>query len=349
MAADLSKFKKTKELGRNEIFFCLARVPNSDKLYVGASDSRVYEVDLAAEKIEAKPFGTGHTGYVMGIALAGPYVVSGAYDGKLIWWNRENGEQVRTVAAHGKWIRGLSITPDGKRLISVSDDMLCKVWNAETGELIHTLSDHKPQTPTGYPSMLFCSAVSFDGSLLATGDKVGHVAVWDLATGAKVGEIESPGMYTWDPTARRHSIGGIRSVAFSGDSQQIAVGGIGKIGNVDHLDGPSRLELYDWRAGKSVHEVSDNKLKGLIEQLEYHPNGDFLVGAGGDHGGFINFYDFKAASILHQEKAPMHVHAAALNETRDKLYTVGHGRIVAWEFKADEPQPEAKALEAPAS
>ena len=74
--------------------------------------------------------------------------------------------------------------------------------------------------------------------------KVGHVAIWDLATAAKVGEVETPIMYTWDPRQRRHSIGGIRSLAFSPDSKQLAIGGIGKIGNIDHL-GVYRLVRVD--------------------------------------------------------------------------------------------------------
>ena len=86
--------------------------------------------------------------------------------------------------------------------------------------------------------------------------------------------------------------------------------------------------------------VEDTKLKGLIQKLAFHPGGDWLVGAGGDNGGFINFYDPKEGKILRQEKAPMHVHSFALNERSDTLYTVGHGKIAVWEFKAEEPAPE---------
>lgn len=340
MSADPTKLKVVKDLGRPEIYFCVARVPNSARLFYGASDAKVYHVDFGAEKLEPVAM-TGHTSYVTGVAVAGPVVVSGSYDGKLIWWNSETRELIRTVEGHARWIRNVVSTPDGKLVVSVADDMLCKVWDAGSGELVRTLVDHKPITPNDYPSMLYAVTVSPDGTLLATGDKVGHVAIWDTATGNKVGEVESPGMYTWDPSQRRHSIGGIRSVALSGDNQFLAVGGIGKIGNVDHLDGPSRLEIFDWRSGKSTHLVEDTKMKGLIEQLAFQPQGDWLVGAGGDHGGFVNFYNYREGKLFHQEKAPMHVHAFQLNETQDTLYSAGHGKLAAWEFKSVVAVPDA--------
>ena len=137
-------------------------------------------------------------------------------------------------------------------------------------------------------------------------------------------------MYTWDPKQRRHSIGGIRSVAFSHDSKLLAVGGIGKIGNIDHLGGPSRIEIFDWKAGKRLHELEDNKFKGLVEQIVFHPEGEWFVVAGGDHNGFISTYETKTGKLIKQEKAPMHVHQFVTNEACDTVYAVGHGRVVTW-------------------
>src|SRR5579871_2908273 len=133
--SDPTKFKLVKEVSRPEICFCVARVPNSARLFYGASDGKVYAVDLATEKPEPQGL-EGHTSYVTGITLAGPFIVSGSYDGKLIWWNAETREQIRAVNAHVRWIRNVISTPDGKWIVSVADDMLCKIWNAETGTLL---------------------------------------------------------------------------------------------------------------------------------------------------------------------------------------------------------------------
>ncbi len=178
--------------------------------------------------------------------------------------------------------------------------------------------------------MLYACAVSPGGRYVATGDRVGTNIVWDLANGRRLATIETPIMYTWDPKQRRHSIGGIRSLAFSKDSKQLAVGGIGKIGNIDHLGGPARIEVFDWKEGKRLHEIEDSKKKGLVENLHFADDGSWLLATGGDHGGFVTFWDMKTGKILHQDAAPMHVHTSAFNEDQTKLYAVGHNKIALW-------------------
>ncbi len=124
-------------------------------------------------------------------------------------------------------------------------------------------------------------------------------------------------MYTWDPVQRRHSIGGIRSLAFSPDGFKLAVGGIGMISNIDHLDGKARVEVFDWRGGRT-HEFIEDKVKGLVERLEFHPAGDWLIAAGGDNAGFLMFLDLKTkATVLTQEKAPMHIHDTTFDESSE--------------------------------
>jgi WD40 repeat protein len=234
---------------------------------------------------------------------------------------------------------------DGRFISSVSDDMLCKIWNAQTGEVVYVLSGHQLLTPNHYPSMLYASAFSPDGRFLATADKVGHVVVWDAATGKQLAAVETPLMYTWDPKQRQHSIGGVRSVAFSHDGKLLAIGGTGQINNVDHLEALARLEVFDWRDNKRVVEHAGDKHKGLVERIEFSPAGDWLVSAGGDHEGFIKFLSLADGKVLHQEKAPMHVHDFELNESYDGLYAAGHGKLVQFEFKTPAPPvPEPPAL-----
>ncbi len=330
----LNQLKSIKDLGTPGIFLSITRRPQTERVIVGAGDAKLYEYDLAAEKPEPLAFGEAHQGYVTGVAWTAGGVVSGAYDGKLVWWDPETRQSTRTVNAHTKWIREVVASPDGRWVVSVADDMQAKLWDATTGQLVHTLSGHLAETPSHYPSMLFTAAFSFDGKLLATGDKVGHIVVWNVDNGQKQAELEAPGMYTWDPKQRRHSIGGIRSLAFSRNGQTLAVGGIGHIGNVDHLDGPARVELFDWQTGKSLKELADTKHKGLVEQLWFSPNDEWLVTAGGDHAGFITIYDVATQKIVHQEKAHQHLHAFVPNEAGTAISTAHHGRLMTWSLSS---------------
>ena len=69
----------------------------------------------------------------------------------------------------------------------------------------------------------------------------------------------------WDPKARIHSIGGIRSLAFSTDSTQLAVGGTGKINNIDHLEALARVEIgLDEMSKVSRQEIQKNIEQGLF-------------------------------------------------------------------------------------
>jgi WD40 repeat protein len=319
------KIKAVKELSRKEIVFALARTRDGGRVFFGGSDFTVWALDLERDKLEPKELGR-HDSYVTSLALAGTTLVSAGYDGKLIWWNTESGSQLRSVAAHGKWLRCVRVAPDGRILASVADDMVCRLWDVASGRMIRELRGHAETTPHDFLSMLYACAFSSDGRLLATGDKVGHVTIWDVESGLSSATLEAPTFYTWDPVQRRHSIGGIRSLAFSHDGATLAVGGIGKISNIDHLDGKPRVELFDWRQGKSICEFSGEG-KGLVEHVAFHPHGEWLLAAGGYSDGFFLVCNPATRKVESQIKVPMYVHDFDLNDACDRAYTVGHHKI----------------------
>jgi WD40 repeat protein len=317
--------KQVKDISRPVITFAVARVPGTDTVYLGCSDFKVYAADLAAAKFEPKEL-YAHETYVTGVALAGQTLVTGGYDGKLVWWDTEARKEVRRIDGHTKWIRKVIASPDGKLLASVADDMVCRLWDAATGKVVHELKGHQEKTPQNFVSMLHAVCFSADGRLLATGDKVAHCVIWDVQAGKEVGACDAPIMYTWDKVQRLHSIGGVRSLAFSPDGKQLAVGGTGKIGNIDHLEAKSRIEVFDWKAGKPVAEFVSDK-QGIVNRLAYSPCGSWLAGAGGAGEGFLLFYDVAAKKTLRQDKLPMHTHDFHLTDDCKQLVCVGHNRI----------------------
>src|SRR5947209_2987924 len=97
------KLKSGKQHGLRWIAMALARHPNSNRLFLGSSDFKVYAVDPTAARFEPKEVGR-HESYVTGLALAGGALVSGGYDGRLSWWDVDRPANVRTVEAHARWI-----------------------------------------------------------------------------------------------------------------------------------------------------------------------------------------------------------------------------------------------------
>lgn len=343
----LTQIKVLKELNRKEIFLSIARDAATGRLFCGASDFHIHVVDPLAEKPEFSQW-AGHTSYVTGLAMAAGKLVSGSYDGQLIWWdlaadapaaagadgkaNGPGGKRVRTVAAHTKWIRKVVASPNGQLLASVADDMVCRIWESETGKLRWELKGHAATTPQHFPSMLFACAFHPSGEQLATVDKIGHVVVWDLTTGQPIITWETPAMYTWDPKQRIHSIGGPRSLAFSPDGSRLAIGGMDQVGNIDHLEGKSRVEVFEWRKAERLCEFTGDGFKGLVERLIFLADGECLLGLGGDNGGFVQAFDLREKRIMKQEKAATHLHDAVLGETGERLYGAAHQRLIVWEL-----------------
>src|SRR4051794_22319929 len=96
--------KLLKEISRKEIFFCAAHLPGAGRIFAGASDGNIYDVDLLAEKSEpiALP---GHSSFVTGIAVTGDLLVSGSYDCALIWRKIDGEIDHKAENAHSRWIR----------------------------------------------------------------------------------------------------------------------------------------------------------------------------------------------------------------------------------------------------
>ncbi|QVL29928.1 WD40 repeat domain-containing protein [Telmatocola sphagniphila] len=333
MSANPDKLKLIKEHSLKMICFGIAQVPKSSRFYLGGSDFKVYEVDLAANKFEpAEKY--AHESYVTTLALSGNQLVSGGYDGKLIWWDTEAKKQIRSIEGHSRWIRKIALSPDGKILASVADDMVCRIWDLQTGKKIRELRGHAEKTPSHFDSMLYAVAFSPDGKWLATADKIGHIVLWDLESGKQLYSLEAPVMYTWDKVQRLHSIGGIRSLAFSPNGKLLAVGGTGKIGNIDHLEAKVRIEIFDLEAKKQIGEYVGDKSQGLINHMQFAPDGTWLIGAGGANDGCMVFLSVKDKKFLRQEKMGMHVHQFLTNEAADTIWSVGHNRLAIHELKA---------------
>src|SRR5258708_1994864 len=72
-------------------------------------------------------------------------------------------------------VRSVAMSPDGQTLVSGGSDTTIKVWNVQTGQLLHTLSEH-----TG---VVLSVAISPDGQALVSGSNDKTIKIWNVRTG----------------------------------------------------------------------------------------------------------------------------------------------------------------------
>ena len=74
-------------------------------------------------------------------APGGIQAVTANNDGRIMLWNTDSGQLLRTTAADPLYIQCAAISPDGLRIASAASGT-AKVWDLSTGALVSTLSGH---------------------------------------------------------------------------------------------------------------------------------------------------------------------------------------------------------------
>ena len=316
---------------REDILFCLCHAASADEWFGGSSDMGVHVIQPTGESSEKAPL-KGHQSYVTGVATTAGKLWSVGYDRLLNEWDLSTHQLVSSRKAHDKWIRNIEASPDGSMLATVGDDMIARLWQARTGNLIHPLQGHAPETPHGFSTMLYACAFSPDSKLLATADRIGEILVWDTGTGEMVHRLKAPIMYTWDQVQRLRSIGGIRCLRFSPDGSTLAVGGMGHVKNVDGLGGKARIEWFDIESGQKTGEFESDTHNGLVEDMRYLTDGSHLLATGGGGKGFLLAIDTATQKAVTEPEAPMYIHRFHFVPESNQLLAVGHRKTMTWTY-----------------
>lgn len=180
--ADVDLFDlKAKELNRTgtlpmeEVVQSIAWSPDG-KIIASGGFRRIFLWDaIARERIAIL---TEHLeGKVTALCFSGDTLVAaddlpGQRGSFRLWSTKDWSWKTEKPGVHGDTIYDLAVSPDGKRLASVSADKQLKIWNAASLDLIKAIEGH-----TGFVLTL---AFSPNGQKLATGGDDEQVKVWSM-------------------------------------------------------------------------------------------------------------------------------------------------------------------------
>jgi WD40 repeat protein len=156
---------------------------------------------------------------------------------------------------HTAAVNSAAWSPDSRFFVTASDDHTAKVWDAETGEILHNLS--------GHTSEVNATSWSSDGSKIATASADSSVRIWDSTTGTQIGQLDGH---------RRP----VNSVMWSPDGNRIATAsddGYVLIWDVNSGDQLIQLQLYSYDWGLAP---------GIIKYATFSPDGNQIMTATDD-------------------------------------------------------------------
>lgn len=273
--------------------------PQGRYVVTSAENNLLQKFSMADGKAEALP--VVHDSWVQALAVSpdGNIAVSGGGDGRIAWWDMQSSPTVaiRTIEhAHDDYVRGLSISPDGKWLLSGGYDRAVKLWNLATGELVKSWNKHEMNV----------YSVQFlpDGARFISGDLKGVMYLWKIDADEPLAKFEGATLHSFND-GQRVNFGGIRSIATTADSSQIAASGLHKSTNpLGAVHEPLVLRFsLDAQALLRSH-VTEGITGGSLWRCQYLA-GDILCGVtGGTSGGFLLFWNKDQDMSIHKFALP---------------------------------------------
>jgi WD40 repeat protein len=183
------------------------------------------------------------------------------------------------LTAHHEWVSGMSLSRDGKLLLSGDDAGQVILWDREAGKELRRWT---------LKSWAYAVALSPDGkqALLSerkplvfdSGQQAG-IALYDAATGQVQHDMSAAfkGLY-------------ISAAAFSPDGKVLA---IGRGGEADGLNG--KVFLIDPATGKKQREFSPGHEHGITD-IAFHPSGKHLASSGRDT--LVRIWDVASGKLV---------------------------------------------------
>jgi WD40 repeat protein/tRNA A-37 threonylcarbamoyl transferase component Bud32 len=235
-----------------------------------------------------------HPGILTAVAVSrdGRLLASGNSAGIVKIWEVQTGRELRELPKHGRFIRGMAFSPDGRLLATgcEADSGIVKIWNPLTGELLRDLA--------GHANVLIALTFSPDGRLLATACQNDQVRLWDVASGQLIYPLSEKMValngLAFSPDGRRlltASMEGIVKVhdastgqaisSFQGNIQWIFSAAFSRDGRLLALGSEDgTVKVWETESGKEIHSLEAHT--GLAVSLVFLAGDQRLASCGDD-------------------------------------------------------------------
>jgi WD40 repeat protein len=216
----------------------------------------------------------------------------------------ESGEKLPVVS-------GVAIDPAGKLLAVVGDDHLVRIFDAQTGALVHRMRSHS--------DWIKVSAFRPDGQTLATAGADGRIRLWDVA--AALPEKGTGPIYRHGPEGASHKLDlspfpatSLYTLAYSRDGQMLAAAGFS-----------DKVWVFDGQLGSAARELAAPGSD--IRAIAFSPDGTRLAAAG--RAGVVRIWDIRSGQpVIDVPASTRRICALCYSPDGKLLAAAGQQRIV---------------------